>query len=141
MEPFPRSTRCSRPTRPEDCLHGKIVNEKYECSKKEFNPPHVFVFMNRHPKFGASIMSADRYVIVEVGWVTSRNTFPAPRKLDKKPKEPKLKNALMSKSMVTPTTTTVSSLMEGRRKKTASQHSSQRKADSTVGRCGFTPCN
>ena len=51
----------------EECLNGKIVNEKYECSKKEFNPPHVFVFMNRHPKFGASIMSADRYVIVEVG--------------------------------------------------------------------------
>jgi hypothetical protein len=51
----------------EDCLNGKIFSEKYECCEKKFDPPHVFVFMNRYPKFGTSILSEDRYVIFEVG--------------------------------------------------------------------------
>jgi hypothetical protein len=49
----------------EEVKNGFVTNTKYQCCKKEFKVPHVVVFMNRYPKFGKSILSKDRYVIIE----------------------------------------------------------------------------
>ncbi len=50
----------------EECKNGFVTNTKYEVSQKKFKTPHVLVFMNRFPKFGSSILSEDRYIIVEL---------------------------------------------------------------------------
>ena len=50
----------------EEVKNGTVINTKYECCPKEFRTPHVMVFMNRYPKIGETILSADRYIIVDL---------------------------------------------------------------------------
>ena len=50
----------------EECKNGFVTNTKYEVSQKQFKTPHLLIFMNRMPRFGSSILSADRYIIVEL---------------------------------------------------------------------------
>jgi hypothetical protein len=50
----------------EDLKNGSTVQTKYEVIKKEFTPPHVVVLMNRNSKTGKTILSPDRYVIIEI---------------------------------------------------------------------------
>ena len=50
----------------EDLKNGSTVQTKYEVTKKEFVPPHVVVLMNRNPKTGKTILTEDRYVIIEI---------------------------------------------------------------------------
>ena len=49
----------------EEVKNGFVTNTKYQCCKKEFKVPHVVVLLNRYPRFGKSILSKDRYVIIE----------------------------------------------------------------------------
>lgn len=50
----------------EEVKNGSVINTKYECCPKEFPTPHVLVFMNRYPQIGETILSADRYIIVDL---------------------------------------------------------------------------
>jgi hypothetical protein len=50
----------------EECKNGFVTNTKYEVNQKKFKTPHLLIFMNRNPKFGSSILSEDRYLIVEL---------------------------------------------------------------------------
>jgi hypothetical protein len=50
----------------ENLKDGIVVQTKYQPLAKSFNPPHVVVLMNRIPKTGKTILSVDRYVIIEV---------------------------------------------------------------------------
>lgn len=50
----------------EELKTGSVVQTKYEPTKKEFPPMHIVVFMNRIPKTGKTILSADRYAIIEI---------------------------------------------------------------------------
>lgn len=49
----------------EEAKDGDITNTKYEVTQKRFLTPHLVVFMNRHPKTGHTVMSHDRYLIIE----------------------------------------------------------------------------
>jgi hypothetical protein len=45
---------------------GSVVQTKYEPVIKEFPSPHLVVMMNRNPKTGKTILSTDRYTIIEI---------------------------------------------------------------------------
>ena len=49
----------------EEVKNGFVINEKCQCAVKRFKVPHVVIFMNRYPKFGKTVLSADRCVIIE----------------------------------------------------------------------------
>ena len=49
----------------EEVKNGFVTNTKYQCCKKEFKVPHVVILLNHYPRFGKSILSKDRYVIIE----------------------------------------------------------------------------
>lgn len=50
----------------ENLKDGSTVQTKYEVTKKEFVTPHVVVMMNRNPKTGKTILTEDRYVVIEI---------------------------------------------------------------------------
>ena len=136
----PRQTQWDLPYKfLEQVKSGKIVSQKYECTQKTFKPPHVFCFMNIVPKFGKTILSADRYLVVEVGLTpeeqaglsetqTGKDIHPyvkehLPRTEEIREEAERIKAEKRSHVQIDGHTyhDNVSSLMGGRRKKTASQ--------------------